>query len=154
MPDLLIRFITESDFVSWAIRWVTYSEFSHVEMELPDGTWLGAHAGTGVQIRPADYCKPTFERRYAIPLSQPAYDAGMKYALAQIGTGYNYLDICGLLFHHNMTTKGRKECAQLMFNVMVAFEIQPLNILPGYDFRVTPDILHLAPIFIGRIYKP
>jgi hypothetical protein len=150
MADLRIRFITESGFVSWAIRWVTFSEFSHVEIGLPDGTWLGAHAGTGVQIRPADYCKPTFERRYAIPLTQPAYDAGMKYALAQIGTPYNYADIAGLLFHRNMSGKGRAICSQFVFDVMGAAGLAPLNVLAGYDFRVTPDILHLAPIFIGK----
>jgi hypothetical protein len=152
MPDLRIRFVTESGFVAGAIRWVTFSEFSHTELELPDGTWLGAHAGSGVQIHPANYYNSVFERRYAIPLAQTNYDAAMKYALAQIGTPYNYSDIAGLLFHRNMTGKGRAICSQFVFDVMQAGGLQPLNVLSGYDFRVTPDTLHLSPLFIGRAY--
>ena len=152
MPDLKIRFITESDFVSRAIRWVTFSDFSHVEIELPDGTFLGAHAGAGVQIRPANYCHPTFERRYAIPLSPAHYDEAMLCARGAIGTRYNYADVCGLFFHRNITVKGRMICSQFVFNVLYAGGVKALNVLPQYDFRVTPDILHLAPIFIGRCY--
>lgn len=152
MPDLKIRFITESDFVSWAIRWVTFSDFSHVEIELPDGTFLGAHAGKGVQIRPADYCQPSFERRYAIPLSQANYDAAMLYARNSIGTLYDYADIFGLLFRRNLTTKGRMICSRYLFDVLVAGGVRALNILPQYDFKATPDIIHLAPVFIGKCY--
>jgi len=138
--------------VSWAIRGVTFSEFSHVEIELPDGTFLGAHAGTGVQIRPANYMKPTFERRYAIPMGEDAYNRALYYAKAQIGSAYNYADITGLLFHRNITKKGRLICSQYVFDVMEAGSLEVLNVLSAYDFRVTPDILHLAPIFIGKQY--
>ena len=152
MPDLKIRFVTEKGFVSASIRYVTFSEFSHVELELPDGTFLGAHAGTGVQIRPANYMKPTFERRYAVSLGEDAYNRAMYYAKTQIGSAYNYADITGLLFHRNITKKGRMICSQFVFDVMESGSLEVLNVLSAYDFRVTPDILHLAPIFIGKMY--
>jgi hypothetical protein len=152
MPDLKIRFITESDAVSAAIRFVTFSEFSHTEIELPDGSFLGAHAGSGVQIRPANYCKPTFERGYALPVDDEKYAQAMKYAHSCIGYSYNYTDIVGLLFHHNLTSKGRVICSQFVFDVMTVAGIQSLNVLQAYDFRVTPDILHLSPVFIGKQY--
>jgi hypothetical protein len=153
MANFRLRFITEAGFVSWAIRQVTFSEFSHAELLSSDGlSWIGAHAGLGVQARRFDYCSPTFERRYSIPVDQEQFDAGQAYARSKIGTPYNYADIAGLLFHRNASTKGRSICSQFVFDTMSAMGIQALNVLSTYDFRVTPDTLHLSPLLIGRCY--
>jgi uncharacterized protein YycO len=153
MADFRIRFIAEKGFVSWAIRQTTFSEFSHVELLSEDGlSWIGAHAGLGVQARTLNYCTPSFERRYSIPVDQEQLNAGMAYARSKIGTPYNYADIAGLLFHRNISTKGRSICSQFVFDTFVVMGIEPLNTLLGYDFRVTPDILHLSPILIGHCY--
>jgi hypothetical protein len=153
MTDFKLRFITAPGFVSWSIRQVTFSEFSHVEMLSSSGqSWIGAHAGTGVEARPLNYCVPTFERRYAIPVTDEQFAAGQAYMRSKIGTPYNYADIAGLLLHRNITTRGRAICSQFGFDTFYAMRIVALNILPGYDFRATPDILHLAPILSGRCY--
>lgn len=153
MADFRIRFIAEDRFVSWAIRQVTFSEFSHVEMLSSDEqSWIGAHAGTGVEARPLNYCKPSFERRYAIPVTDGQFEAGQAYMRSKIGTPYNYSDIAGLLFHRNITTKGRAICSQFGFDTFYAMRMLALNILPGYDFRATPDILHLSPLLSGHCY--
>ena len=153
MATFRLRFIAEPSFVSWAIRRVTFSEFSHAEILSADGqSWIGAHAGSGVQARSLDYCKPSFERRYAIPVTDAQMSVGMAYAQSKIGTPYNYADIAGLLFHHNISTKGRAICSQFAFDTMVATSMLPLNVLGTYDFRVTPDILHLSPLLIGNCY--
>jgi uncharacterized protein YycO len=152
MLNIIIRFITESDFVSAAIREVTFSEFSHVEIGTPEGTWIGAHASGGVEERAADYCIPTFERRYAIPVTQEQYDKGMAYARSQVGTPYDFRDILGLLFHHDLSTHGHLICSWFVFDFFLEMDMQVLNVLPMHGNKIDPDKLHLAPIFIGKCF--
>jgi len=152
MVELKIRFITTRGFVSWAIRRVTFSEFSHVEIELPDGTFLGAHAGDGVQIRATDYCTPLFERRYSLLIPEVRYQVGMEFARSKIGTQYNLPDIVGLFFHSHLTSPGKLICSQFVFEVLLEMGIKALNVLGPYSYLVTPDSLHLSPIFIGKCY--
>jgi uncharacterized protein YycO len=154
MAALTIRFVTQGGFVSEAIRAVTFSEFSHTELGTETGTWIGAHDDGGVEERPADYYVATFERRYSVPVTDAGYTAGMKYAQSKIGAPYNFKDIFGELIHKDLTTAGAFDCSMFMFEVLFAAGIQALNILPGHANLVTPDTLHLSPIFIGRcIYE-
>lgn len=151
MPDLIVRFVTEKGFVSAGIRWVTYSDFSHVELGLPDGTWLGAHASGGVQIRPANYMTPSLERVYALPVSQMYYDLATAYAHAKIGTDYSMGDIARIFFRSRATKSPRGLiCSWFVLNVLESAGLFPLNVQPGYNFKVTPDMLHLSPIFLKR----
>lgn len=154
MPDLLVRFVTERDLISRAIRWVTFSDFSHVELGLPDGTWLGAHASGGVQIRPAGYMTPSLERVYALAVTQAEYDAAMAYARGQIGTSYSFLDIANILFRARFSTRPHGIiCSWFMLEVLRAASITALNVLAEYDYKITPDMLHLSPIFIGKCIR-
>ena len=151
MASLLIRFVTQGGFVSEAIREVTFSEFSHVEIGTETGTWIGAHYDGGVQERPANYYTATLERRYAIPMTDEQYAAAMAYARQKIGTPYSFADIAELLFHVDRGTDDNGLiCSWFVFMVLLAGGIQALNVLPGYANKVTPDSLHLSPIFIGR----
>jgi len=153
MPNFKIRFITQSGFVSSAIRLVTFSEFSHAEIVSEDGSsYIGAHDDGGVQERPANYCTPSFERRYAIPVTDEQLAKGMTYARSKIGTPYDFLDIAGLLFHKDEHTDGRVICSWFVFDVLSEMGIQPLNVLIDHGNLVTPDTLHLSPIFIGKCY--
>ena len=148
-----IRFITERDFVSWAIRRVTFSEFSHAEIVTEDQqSYIGAHASGGVMQRPIDYCKPSFERRYAIPCTDAQLAKAMGYARSMIGAPYNFEDIVGLLFHRNLSTKGRVICSMFVYQAAWEAGIQLLNVLPDYSNLVTPDTLHLSPLLIGNCY--
>jgi hypothetical protein len=152
MASLIIRFVTQGGFVSEAIRVVTFSEFSHAEIGTPSGTWIGAHDIGGVQERPADYYVATFERRYAVPMTDEQYAAAMAYARSKIGTKYDFEDILGLLIHKDITSKGSEICSMFVFQTLLAAGIQSLNVLGEYSNLVTPDTLHLSPIFIGCCY--
>lgn len=148
-----IRFITDPGFVSAAIRDVTNSEFSHTEIVGESGdTYIGAHSDGGVEQRPLDYCKPTFERRYAVPVSLAQFRSAMDYAKSKIGTPYNFKDIAGILFHVDLDARRRLICSQFVFDVFEAGGIKLLNVLPGYSHLVTPETLHLSPYLIGRSY--
>ena len=151
-PNLIVRFVTQGGFVADAIRKVTFSQFSHAEIGTETGTWIGAHDDGGVQERPADYYSATFERRYAIPMSAEQYAAAMAYARSKIGVKYDFEDILGLLIHRDMSADGTEICSMFVFQVLLAAGIQALNVLNQYSNLVTPDTLHLSPIFIGRCY--
>jgi uncharacterized protein YycO len=151
-PSLKIRFLTAPDFISRAIREVTFSEFSHVEIETDAGTFIGAHSDGGVQERPADYCKPSFERRYAIPVTSEQKGLMVAFAESRIGTPYNFKDIAGLLLHENLSSPDKVICSQFVFQTARAGGVTLLNVLPGYANLVTPETLHLSPYLIARCY--
>jgi hypothetical protein len=155
MPAIVIRFIRTPGFVTSAICRVTNSLFDHCEFGVvEDGKltgWLGAHAGAGVQLMPVDYCQPSFERRYSIPVTEVRYAAWKKYAFSMIGTRYDYLDILGILVRaRGLKSPHRVICSQFCMAGLDAASIYPLNVLLGYDHLVTPEMLHLSPIFRGR----
>lgn len=151
MPNLIVRFVTQGGFVADAIRKVTFSEISHTEIGTETGTWIGAHDDGGIQERPANYYNATFERRYSIPLTDAQYAAAMAYARSKIGTPYSFADIAGLLFHTEWGADSQGMiCSWFVFNVLDAAGIEALNVLEQFAYKVTPDTLHLSPIFIGH----
>ncbi len=154
-PRIIIRFIRTPGFVTSAICWVTASLFDHVEFGVEkDGKlvgWLGAHSSGGVQLRAVDYCKPTFERRYAYPVAPHEYLRWKAHAFSKIGTPYNFLDIAGLLLRmRKMTTKHRLICSQFCAWALHQAGVEALNVAPGYYHLVTPETLHLSPLWIGN----
>ncbi len=152
---LTIRFLNEPGIVSRVIDWETNSLFCHTEGVNRNGDWCGAHAGTGVEARPPDWCKPTFERRYAIPVTDEQYEAAMLFMDSRNGFPYNYADIEGLLLHNR---KGASDheiiCSAFMFEWLLSAGIEALNAREPFAYLITPETLHLSPIFIGKcIYK-
>ena len=151
---LVIRFIDEPDAFSRAITFVTDSLFCHTECLSRDATgWVGAHAGTGVEKRALDWVKPSRERVYAIPVTLSQYQKAHTWLEMQMGCKYNYLDILGLFFHRRIWSPQRVICSQLMLEFMQEAGLQPLNVLPDYSALITPETLHLSPLFIGRSIK-
>jgi len=146
-----MRFINSSGIVSAGIDWVTDSLWDHVEIQMEEGTYIGAHAGTGIQERSADYCKPSRERRYAVPVTDEQLTAIMEFARSKIGTPYDYLDIAGLFFHdRNLFSKSREICSMFVLEAAMAGNLQMLNVLPGFTHLITPETLHLSPLLIGN----
>jgi hypothetical protein len=155
MPNLVIRFIDEPDWVSRAITWTTDSLWCHTEAQNRAGTgWTGAHSGTGVETRALNWVKPSRERRYFLPVSAKQFAAAHNFLESQLGQKYNYRDILGLFFHKRIWSPQRVICSQLMLEFMQAAGLQPLNVLADYDAMITPETLHLSPLFIGRTKVP
>jgi len=152
MPALTIRFINEPGIVSRLITWETDSLFCHTEGLSRDGNaWVGAHAHTGVEARPLDWCEPTFERRYAIPVGTVAYERAMAFMDSKIGLPYSYKDILGLALHKRIGYSDHELiCSAFMLLWLQAAGLQPLNVLESFSYLVTPETLHLSPLLIGR----
>lgn len=156
MKHWIIRFINSSGFVTEAIDWATNSLWDHTEMADSDGSlaingWIGAHDDGGVQNRPADYCTPTRERRYAIPVTEQEFAATMAFAKSKIGTPYNFADIAGLLLKaRKINSVHRLICSQFVTEAGEAGGIRALNVEPGFEYLITPESLHLSPLLIGN----
>lgn len=152
MKHIVVRFINDADLVSRLIDWTTDSLWCHTEALSGDGqSWIGAHAGSGVQARALDYCRPEREARYAIPVEDSAYDSAMAWLDAKIGTAYNYADIVGLALRTRVGASDHQViCSALMTEFLQQAGLQPLNCLEGFAYLITPETLHLSPIFIGR----
>lgn len=149
-----VRFVAGGGFVGGSIRWVTNSLFQHVEFGTPEGTWIGAHAGSGIQERPGDYAKYSREFVYDVPATDSQRAQLMIWARNQIGTQYNYADIIGLLVRkRKWTTPNRLICSQ--FCTLGLLEVygasRVLNVLGEYAYLITPETLHLSPLFVGRM---
>lgn len=152
MPKVIIRFSSTYGPISHAINFFTDSEWSHVDIGTDKGTWIGAHAGSGVQERPTDYCTPTRSHTYELDYPQPTYDLIMGHAEKSIGTPYNYVDILGLFIHdRDMTSKGRVECAMFVFDCFAAGGVRLLNVQPEWSYKVIPETLHLSSKLIGKL---
>lgn len=155
-PVIRVRFITTSGFISRAIRWATNSLFSHVEFGTPEGTWVGAHTGDGMQERPANYCTCTREYVYEIPCTAEQQDAHLKRIRAAIGTKYDNWDIVGLLVHDRRLHMSNADiCSQdATVELLTIFpSTRVLNVLPEFAYLITPEMLHLSPIFVGNLAK-
>jgi hypothetical protein len=152
MARLTIRFINEPDIVSRLITWSTDSLFCHTEgLGRDDQSWVGAHAHTGVQPRPHDWCKPTFERRYAIPVSDGQYESAMRFMDSKIGCPYNYADIVGLALHNRAGASEHEIiCSAFMLLWLQSAGLRPLNVLESFAYLITPETLHLSPLLIGN----
>lgn len=155
-PYIRVRFIASRGFVGASIRALTGSLFQHVEFGTPEGTWIGAHWQHGIQERPADYCVCTREYVYEIPCEKAQQDALVAWARGQIGTKYNLKDIAGLLFQNrSLTSPHRYICSQFCTDglLMIFGAARVLNVLPDWTYRITPETLHMSPLFVGHQVK-
>ena len=151
-----LRFIKSAGFVSAGIAWWTNSLFDHVEFGTPEGTWIGAHWGNGVQERPANYCTPTREYCYEVPCTAKVETASLEWMRSEIGTPYNRSDILGLLLHYRrLESPHRVICSQFMSDGMLRFfgASRYLNVIPGSTYLVTPETAHLSPLLTGHLVR-
>ncbi len=155
MPYVTVRFIANHTFLSWSIRRLTGSLFSHVELGTPEGTWIGALAD-GIKEWPAQYCNPFREYVYEIPCTREQQSHLLAWARSKIGTKYNFTDIVGLLFQNRtLHTPNRFICSQFCTDgLLEVFEAsRVLNVRREWAYRITPEMLHLSPLFVGHLVR-
>ena len=153
MADLICRFIKTKDPIADGIAWWTNSEWDHFEFGTPDETWLGARAEGGVQERFATYCTPIRERRYARTVTDEQLSLIMSRARAKVGTKYDFMDIAGLLLHNrwlSLHPTDKEICSmygtEMLLSIYQARDL--LNVLPNFTPLITPEMLHLSPLWV------
>lgn len=114
MATLTIRFVTSDDIISALIRDKTWSQYSHVEFILDDGTTLGAHADGGVKIRPLDYAVFMATKIIKISVTDDQEASVMAFAHAQVGKAYDMGAIAGIVAHRDWRSPDKWFCSELV----------------------------------------
>ena len=140
------RFIAEPNPASWIVRKFCWSAISHIEFVLPGEGYLGARLRGGVEVRPFNYCKTSFEAFAHIPCDDETTARILQFARDQIGRPYDWLNILGITFHEDWFHKRAEICSRFFF---VACRQAGLNLLNIQNTnRVTPGMLAESPLFL------
>jgi hypothetical protein len=128
---------------SLLIRGVTWSAFSHVEIVLGDQV-IGANILAGVSLTPLK--RRLGQASYAALVDMPCPDAAAvkAAALSQLGAGYDYLGLLGILAHaDDFQVRERFFCSEF---VAWAFREAGAPLLrPELTGRSTPQHLWMLP---------
>lgn len=144
--SIYFRFSTEPKSLScFLIRQATWSEYSHVDIVVPEGL-LGAQAD-GVAIREYNY-EPSAKVLYVrADCFSPEQEATMrKFWYAQIGKPYDFGAILGVLAHHDWRNLHAWYCSEFGFAPSVLVGRPFLN--ETHIDRVTPGMLLLSPYLV------
>jgi hypothetical protein len=126
---------------------------THVEFWDPKtNPFIGARSKGGVQERPADYCKVNWDRRYATPCTQEQADGVLADARAHIGQKYDYKAILGIFLRNNLHSDGKEICSEFWTSVMQGRKFDVLNVDPQFVFKITPEMVHISPIFLRKCF--
>jgi uncharacterized protein YycO len=111
---ITLQFSTERGLASWAIRWGTWCDISHVDLLLPKGYLLGARSDTvnpGVQIRMGDYGDFTRIIQCDYHFSPAQTKLYVDWCFSQIGKPYDTRGIASYFTHKRRNRDWRDESA-------------------------------------------
>jgi uncharacterized protein YycO len=135
---ITLQFSRDEGWGSRIIRWFTWSDYSHVDFVLWDGTLLGARTDGGVQVRKRDYKKFAAVKKYQVEAPGDV----IAFALSQVGKPYDRTGIVNFGLHRDWRAKDSWFCSEL---VAAAFESAGRPLLQGDYRRITPRDLMLSP---------
>lgn len=133
---ITLQFSAQNDIASWAIRRFTWSQYSHVDLVLPDGSLLGARTAAGVSIAPAHPC------HRAARFTVDAPDEVLAIAKGQIGKPYDWSGIFGMISRSDWQQPDQWFCSEL---VAWAFQQAGMPLINAQTHRITPRDLLLSP---------
>ncbi|MBX9687082.1 MAG: hypothetical protein K2X27_10295 [Candidatus Obscuribacterales bacterium] len=145
-----LRFITSNSVVSQAIRAVTWSEYSHVDLIVKSNAGLallGAQAD-GVKLRTWNYCQPTKILNLYADVPDKAGEQVFEFTHAQIGKPYDYTALVGNLLHRDWQEDDSWFCSEL---IAAAFDKAGYPLLNGSANRITPGMLLRSPRLFPKI---
>ena len=142
------QFSTETGIGSTAIRYLSDSSVSHVDLVIPEdmrvgmvylkkGWLLGARLNGGVQQRPPNYAK--FTRTLRVGVQVPDVKAAYTFAAKQLGKPYNKRAILDFFLHRNRKFTADQPawfCDELNYQIVAAGGLflldttNPLNLTP------------------------
>lgn len=146
MKTVRLRFTTNSkSWVSWAIRSICWSKYSHVELLIPGKGFLGAHFPSGVRIRDFNY-DPGCNFQFAdVQVPDDVYGRVFEFAYEQIDKPYDWGACLGIAFHRDWHNPCSWECAELVAGMFEAASYPILNPEKPLN-RVTPGHIYDSPL--------
>lgn len=139
---LTLLFSTTGGPVARFIQLFTWSDFSHVDAVLPDGSLLGARAQGGVRIRTATYLGTAKTARFHVALSEAQTAAVWTFLRAQIGKPYDFTAILGLLARRDWQNEDKWFCSEL---IAAACAAAGSPLVRELQDRITPRDLLISP---------
>lgn len=129
------------------IEWYTWSEYSHVDLVLPDGNLLGSRFIGGVKIR-----KPRkFKRELSVVIHNIDEQNIIELLQSQIGKPYDHFGIIGIpLRSRRWQDEDSWFCSEL---IAWAFDKNGTPLVNSNSYRVTPRDLLESPL-CKPIYFP
>ena len=94
---VVFQFSTERSLFSALIRWFTQSQYSHVDVLMPDGRLLGARLKGGVQIRSPNYAKFSQRAFVSINVGSAAEARFYEFLHVQVGKRYDWFAIVAFI---------------------------------------------------------
>jgi uncharacterized protein YycO len=137
MKQITLQYATTGSFVSHAVRFMTWSEWSHVDYVLPDGRLLGAQ-GDGVKIRPPDYEKFTSRCIQTFECTEEQYVIFTDFLYSQLGKPYDWTAIVGFVMRREWAADDSWFCSELIAAAIMLAKILKINVDRN---RVSPEPL-------------
>lgn len=147
---MLVAYKGRSFWPSKLIRWMSWSDYSHVAWMTKAG---GIYEAWSPKVR---YCssvhvghqKGTEVEIFTIPnLTQEQRDVIENYLCEQVGKPYDWVGVFRFVprLSTNKNQTGRWFCSELVMAALKKANINPLKRIPNY--KVTPGMLVTSPIF-------
>lgn len=135
---IVLQFSAAPTLGSWAIRWYTRSDYSHVDFVLPDGRLLGALFGQGVCIH-----EPRTDYIRADRFTVDAPVAVLNAALSHVGAGYDYAAFLGFVSKEDWHRRSRFICSEFVEHSFAEAGYPLLR--STTEWRLAPEHLLLSP---------
>jgi uncharacterized protein YycO len=122
--------------ISTLIRWQSRGDYSHAALLMPDGQIVESWQGAGVRVKTLGDWEGI--HRYTIPgMTSDQWDDAIAYALAQVGSGYDYLGVLRFITRHPSPANDRWFCSELVYTALrhagvdLFQRIEPWAVSPG-----------------------
>lgn len=133
---ITLQFSTQDKIFARLIDWWTWGDYSHVDMILTDGRWLGARYD-GVKAR------EPYAVSKCLQVTVEAPSEVMNVALSQIGKPYDFMAILGFIVHRDWQEDDSWICSEL---IAWAFQQGGMSLLNTDKInRISPRDLTLSP---------
>lgn len=124
---------------SWLIRFVTWSEYSHVDIVIDDHYLIGSVAGDGVVINSINYRLDKASKAVVMNLPVKSIDDAVSYAKSQIGKGYDWWGVIGIGLKRDWQDDDKWSCAEFVAAVAKHSGQKPFD--SKFYHRITPQHL-------------
>ena len=133
--------------VSRAIRWWTFSEYSHAAILMPDGKIIESWQGKGVQIKElTDWSN--VDVFYVKGMTEAQWDIAIHFAKSQLGKPYDYIGITNFITRATPAENFRWFCSELVFAACLKAGVSLLKRIRSG--RAAPAHLSLSPLLNGE----
>jgi hypothetical protein len=149
---ITLSLVTSENWFSRAIRNITWSPVSHIDIvvppktfpDYPEGGYLGALCDGGVKLRPWNYYKNLTHRFVGtVDCDDVVTNKVLQFAYNQIGKPYDYSAILGILIHRDIYNPDAWICSELVAAAFYDADWPLLNL--SKVNRVSPGMLLISP---------